>query len=84
MRAPSPCAGTLKEVAASGARAGEEAAVALIRAALRNNSLQLLDIRGVPLGAEVRVGRSLEPSQPPAALFGAFSAAAAGSVAGMH
>ncbi len=46
--------GTLKEVAVAGARASEESAVALIRAALRNNSLQLLDIRGISLATEVR------------------------------
>jgi hypothetical protein len=48
-------AGTLKEVAVAGARAPEDAAVALLRAAQRNNSLQLLDLRGVPLGTEVRL-----------------------------
>ncbi len=48
--------GTLKEVALAGCRAGEDAAVALLRAAHRNTTLQLLDIRGVPLGPEVRAG----------------------------
>lgn len=48
-----PHAGTLKEVAVAGARASEEAAMALIRAAMRNNSLSLLDFRGIPLGNEV-------------------------------
>ena len=47
--------GTLKEVAAAGVRGTDAAAVALIRAAARNNSLQLLDLRGVALGPEVRV-----------------------------
>lgn len=46
--------GTLKEVAVAGCRAGEDAAVALVRAANKNTTLQLLDIRGVPLAAEVR------------------------------
>lgn len=46
--------GTLKEVAAAGARADEDAAITLIRAATKNNSLQLLDIRGVPLEQDVR------------------------------
>ncbi|KAL6765633.1 hypothetical protein V8C86DRAFT_2455938 [Haematococcus lacustris] len=44
--------GTLKEVAVGGARAFENAAVAIIKAATRNNSLQLLDLRGVPLSTE--------------------------------
>ncbi|KAG2453565.1 hypothetical protein HYH02_001784 [Chlamydomonas schloesseri] len=44
--------GTLKEVAVAGCRASEDAAVALIRAANKNTTLQLLDIRGVPLAAE--------------------------------
>ncbi|GLC43095.1 hypothetical protein PLESTB_000863700 [Pleodorina starrii] len=44
--------GTLAEVALAGCRAGEDAAVALLRAANKNNTLQLLDIRGIPLGAE--------------------------------
>ncbi|EFJ50944.1 hypothetical protein VOLCADRAFT_116670 [Volvox carteri f. nagariensis] len=44
--------GTLAEVALAGCRASEDAAVALLRAANKNNTLQLLDIRGVPLGPE--------------------------------
>ncbi|GIL46879.1 hypothetical protein Vafri_3747 [Volvox africanus] len=44
--------GTLAEVALAGCRAGEDAAVALLKAANKNNTLQLLDIRGVPLGPE--------------------------------
>ena len=48
-------AGTLKEVAVAGVRGTDAAAAALIRAASRNNSLQLLDVRGVALGPEVRV-----------------------------
>lgn len=47
-------AGTLKEVELAGCRArGDEAAVAVIKAATKNNSLHLLDLRGVPLGPEV-------------------------------
>ncbi len=46
--------GTLAEVALAGCRASEDAAMALLKAANKNNTLQLLDIRGVPLGAEVR------------------------------
>ena len=45
--------GTLKEVAVAGCRAGEESAISVIRAATKNNSLQLLDLRGIPLGPEV-------------------------------
>lgn len=45
--------GTLTEVALAGCRASEDAAVALLRAANKNNTLQLLDIRGVPLAVEV-------------------------------
>ncbi|KXZ53105.1 hypothetical protein GPECTOR_8g95 [Gonium pectorale] len=45
-------AGTLREVALAGCRAGEDAAVALLRAAGKNATLQLLDIRGVPLALE--------------------------------
>ena len=48
-------AGTLKEVAIAGCRAREDAAVAVIRAATKNNSLHLLDLRGVPLGPDVSV-----------------------------
>ncbi|GFR43889.1 hypothetical protein Agub_g5018 [Astrephomene gubernaculifera] len=44
--------GTLREVALAGCRASEDAAVALLRAAARSSTLQLLDIRGVPLSAE--------------------------------
>ncbi|KAG2498998.1 hypothetical protein HYH03_003184 [Edaphochlamys debaryana] len=44
--------GTLREVALAGCRASEDAAVALLKAANKNTTLQLLDIRGVPLAAE--------------------------------
>lgn len=45
--------GTLKEVAVAGCRAAEPAAIAMLQAATKNNTLQLMDIRGVPLAAEV-------------------------------
>ena len=38
----------------AGCRAREDAVVAVIKAATKNNSLHLLDIRGVPLGPDVR------------------------------
>jgi hypothetical protein len=47
------CVYCVLQVAVAGARAGEDAAIALIKAVTRNNSLQLLDLRGVPLGPEV-------------------------------
>lgn len=46
--------GTLKDVSIAGCKASEEQVVALIRAAHKNTTLQLLDVRGVALGAEVR------------------------------
>jgi len=50
---PLPFPGTLKEVALAGCKAREDAAVAVLKAVNKNNSLSLLDIRGVPLGPEV-------------------------------
>ncbi|GAX84010.1 hypothetical protein CEUSTIGMA_g11435.t1 [Chlamydomonas eustigma] len=44
--------GTIKEVALAGCQAKEESAVSVIKAATKNNSLHILDIRGVPLGPE--------------------------------
>ncbi|MEW5312669.1 MAG: hypothetical protein WDW38_004285 [Sanguina aurantia] len=49
--------GTLKEVAVAGCRAAEPAAIAMLQAATKNNTLQLMDIRGVPLAAEAPVQR---------------------------
>ena len=48
--------GTLKEVAVAGCKAREDAAVQLIKAAYKNTTLQLLDIRGIALAHEVRRG----------------------------
>lgn len=45
--------GTLKEVAVAGCRASEYAAIAMIQAATKNNTLQFMDIRGVALASEV-------------------------------
>ncbi len=57
--APNCNAGTLKEVACAGVRGTDAAAAAVIRAAARNNSLHLMDLRGVALGPEVGTFRSL-------------------------
>jgi hypothetical protein len=37
----------------AGCRAREDAVVAILKAATKNNSLHFLDLRGVPLGTEV-------------------------------
>ena len=38
----------------AGCKAREDAVVAVIKAATKNNSLHFLDLRGVPLGPDVR------------------------------
>eukprot|EP00798_Chlamydomonas_sp_ICE-L_P031870 gene31870-7078_t len=44
--------GTLKEVAVAGCRATEESLIAVLKAVTKNNTLQLLDLRGVGLGPD--------------------------------